>query len=144
MLLLSCEPLDEIQQEIAPGKTTLWERLGGETAVKKVVTEIILRAVEDPKVNFLRNKTIKFDPIKSEQQLVAWISDKTGGPIKYSGKDMKTAHAGMKITDDEFTALAAIIQDVLKKYKVSDDDLKAVMDAINATRKDIVEEKGKN
>ncbi len=151
------DALDEIQYEIAPGakpdpkdmkdtkKTTLWDRLGGETGVSKVVTDILAVAIEEPKVNFLRNGKYKLDGkgiADLRQKMVDMVSEATGGPLKYKGKDMKSAHAGMKITEQEFDALAEIVQTQLKKNKVADADVAELMKIIGATKKDIVEGKG--
>jgi len=156
--------LDEIQNEIAPNPlakslpkepkpepkpepklTTLWDRLGGEKGVQKVVDDLIALAIEDPKVNFLRGGTVKLDKkgVDSlKQKLVEMISETTGGPLKYTGKDMKTAHAGMKITSDEFDALATILAEVLKKNKVADADAAALLKIVGSTKPLMVEGKG--
>jgi hemoglobin len=153
------EALDEIQNEIAPGakadpkvdpkvepkNTTLWERLGEEKGVKKIVDDLLSLAIEDKGVNLLRDGKVKLDGAgvaRLKDGLVAFISEGTGGPIKYKGKDMKSAHAGMKITEKEFDALGAILVDVLKKNKVAQADIDDLMKAVAATKKDIVEGKG--
>jgi hemoglobin len=139
--------LDEIQNTIAPGakKTTLWDRLGGETNVRKIVKDLLIVAIEDPKVNFLRGGKVKLDAKgmqNLEQMLVELISVNTGGPLKYTGRDMKPAHAGMKITDSEFDAFLEVMGASLTKFKVADADLKELMAILASARKEIVE--GKN
>jgi hemoglobin len=123
---------------------TLWDRLGGEKGVTKVVDDVTALAAKDPKVNFTRNG--KFSPTPDDiaafkKSMVAWISSQAGGPIKYTGKSMKDAHKGMGITDAEFDALAADIRMTLDKDGVKADDAAAVLKAVEATRKDIVEKK---
>ncbi len=105
--------LDAIQNDIAPPKEAkkdkpLWERLGGETAVRKVVHEFVAAAANNNDVNFLRDGEVKIDAKgveHLEQMIVELVSVTTGGPLKYTGKDMKTVHKGMAITDKEFDAL---------------------------------------
>ena len=61
-------------------------------------------------MNFFRNGAVKLDADgvkRLEMHLVELVSATTGGPLKYEGRDMKRAHAGMMITDAEFDALAA-------------------------------------
>jgi hemoglobin len=153
--ILLREALDEIQHEIAPGskpdpkvevkKTTLWERLGGEKGVRKVIDDLVAAAIENPDVNLLRGGKVKLDAegvARFKQSLVDFISEATGGPLKYKGKDMKSAHAGMKITEKEFDALAKVLADVLDKNKVAKADADDLMKAVAATKKDIVEGKG--
>ncbi len=153
------EALDEIQYAIAPGakitpkvepktepKTTvLWDRLGGEDTVRKVVHDFLLHAIDDQKnINLLRDGKFKLDAkgvMRLEQLIIEMISSKTGGPLKYTGKDMKTAHAGMKITSDQFDATAAQFLKSLEKFKVPKADAEALMKIVEDTRADIVEVK---
>ncbi|MBA4067723.1 MAG: hypothetical protein C0501_29290 [Isosphaera sp.] len=141
------EALDEIQNEIAPnpgaaGKKSLWDRLGGEKAVRAVVHDFVLAAAEEPKVNFFRDGKYKPDAkavAQLEQYLVELVSAVSGGPLKYTGRDMKTSHAGMKITDAEFDAIAGVLVATLKKFNVPQAEADELLKAVASTRKDIVE-----
>lgn len=135
------ELLDMIRQEVKP-KKPLWDRLGGEPAVKAVIHDFVMAAAPDPKVNFFRNGHFKLDAAgveKLERLLVELVSAVTGGPLKYTGRDMKSTHAGMKITDAEFDALAGHLVATLKKYKVPEAELMELVGIVAGTRKDIVE-----
>jgi hemoglobin len=46
-----------------------------------------------------------------KQKLVDQICQGTGGPCTYTGKDMKTAHQGMGLTNADFDAL---VEDLVK------------------------------
>ena len=140
--------LDEIQNEIAPPKDgpkkALWDRLGGEAAVKAVVHDFVLAAAEDKKVNFTRDGKVKLDAKgveHLEKMLVEFVSSATGGPLKYTGKSMKESHKGMAITDDEFDALAGVLVATLKKYKVPQAEIDELVKIVASTRPDIVEKK---
>jgi hemoglobin len=127
-----------------PNANTLWDRLGGEANVRRVVDDFVAAAAPDPKVNFFRNG--KYTPDAAgvallKRRLVEFFSAATGGPLKYDGKDMKTVHAGMGITDAEFDALAGHIKAALEKNGAQPGDVKIVMTAVDGTRKDIVENK---
>jgi len=128
----------------APAAATkaLWERLGGGEEVKAIVHDFVAAAAKDPKVNFTRTGKYKLDDnavAGLEKLLVELISSATGGPLKYSGRDMKTVHAGMKITEAEFNAMAADLNNLLKKYKVGQQEIEDLMKVIESTKKDIVE-----
>ena len=128
-----------------PGTETLWDRLGGEANVAKVVDDFVNTAGKDPKVNFFRDPTVtpsKEQVAELKKSLVEFVSSATGGPLKYTGKSMKEAHKGMKITDAEFDALAADLKAALEKNGAKPDDVKAVLGAVEGTRKDIVEVPG--
>lgn len=122
----------------------LWDRLGGEPAVKAVVHDFVAKAASDPKVDFSRGGKFKLDDAavaNLEKLLVELISATTGGPLKYSGRDMKESHKGMGITDEQFGALGADLVEVLKEYKVPQKEIDELMGIIVTTKKDIVEAK---
>jgi hemoglobin len=130
--------------DIVDAKKPLWDRLGGEAAVKAVVHDFVLAAAPDPKVNFFRDGKYKLDDagvVKLEKLLVEMISSATGGPLKYTGRSMKESHAGMKITEAEFGALAGHLIATLKKFKVPQAELDELVAIVASTKGDIVETK---
>jgi hemoglobin len=145
------EALDECYSVIAKdlglvaAKKSLWDRLGGEAAVRAVVKDVLAAGAADPKVDFTRGGKYKITPegLKDlEQKLVELVSAVSGGPLTYTGRIMKEVHKGMGITDAQFDALAGHVAAALKKHNVAEADQKAVLAAIALTRGDIVEKKG--
>ena len=63
----------------------------------------------------------------------------TGGTCKYSGKDMKTTHNGMRISEKEFNIVAGHLVKTLKKFKVPKQETNELMGIIGSLKKDIVE-----
>ena len=138
------EALDMVRDAEGVAKKPLWDRLGGEKAVRAVVHDFVAAAAGDPKVNFLRDGAFKLDAKgveRLEQLLVELVSATTGGPLKYTGRDMKTAHKGMKITGAEFGALAGHLVATLKKFKVPQAEIDELIGIIATTKDDIVEKK---
>jgi len=128
------------QQKAA--EKSLYERLGGEPAITAVVEDFVGRAAADPKVNFFRDGKFKgLDVARLKRLLVAFISQATGGPQKYTGRDMKETHKGMKIDHWEFEALSADLAASLDKFKVPAKEKKELLAIVGTTRKDIVEVK---
>ncbi len=125
-------------------KRTLWDRLGGETGVTKIIDDTVNAAARDPKVDFFRHGKYKLDAegvAKMKREIVEQVSQATGGPLKYNGPDMKKVHKGMGITNQEFDALAGHLEKALEKNNVASQDVENVLGAINTYRKDIVEPK---
>jgi hemoglobin len=125
-------------------KTTLWERLGGEKNVRKVVEDFMALEHADPKVDFFRGgkrKMTEEQLAELKQKLVEFISQAAGGPLKYAGKSMKEAHKGMAITEAQFDALVVDLKTALDKNGVKPADRDAVLEAVATMRRDIVEEK---
>jgi hemoglobin len=127
-----------------PKPSTLWDRLGREKGVTQIVADLTAVAAKNPTVDLTRGgkfQLSKDDVAKFKKEMVDWVSDKTGGPFRYTGESMKKAHKGMGITDAQFDALVDDLKGVLAKNGVMGEDAHAVVDAVEATRKDIVEKK---
>jgi hemoglobin len=121
---------------------SLYERLGGEPALTAVVDDFTSRAAGNAKVNFLRTgKYAAMDIPKFKKHLVNLIASVTGGPQKYSGRDMKTTHKGMGISDPEFDAIAEDLAASLDKFKVPAKEKGELLKIVASTRSDIVEVK---
>lgn len=136
------EPIQNPEPIKIPTKSvTLWDRLGGEEGVAKVVEEVLDAAVADPKVNFLRDGKLKLDePARDglKKKIVEQISSATGGPYRYKGKTMKATHAGMGITEDQFDAFSDHFKKALARNGAKPDDVELVLAFIGGTRRDIV------
>jgi hemoglobin len=124
---------------------SLYDRLGGQPAVTKVVDSFVARAAPDPNVNFTRKGIpgAEWDPTPEnvahlKQGLVDFITVATGGPNNYKGKSMKEAHKNMQITDAQFNAIAGDLKAALDDNKVPANLQKELLDIVGTTRKDIV------
>jgi hemoglobin len=144
--------MDKIREEINPKSkkteppvaTTLWDRLGGEKTVVKVVDDFVAAAAANPEVNFSRGGKYKLTDEQVadlKKKLVDLISENSGGPRKYTGKKMKDVHKGMGISDAEFDACAGDLKAALEKNGAKPEDVSAVLRAVGMMRRDIVEAK---
>jgi truncated hemoglobin YjbI len=135
--------LDDVRAKVTTAAPKpLWTRLGGEPAVKAVIHDFVQKAASDPKVDFTRGGKFPIDAAgvaHLEELLVQLVSAVTGGPLKYTGRDMKSSHAGMGITDAQFTALAVDLIEVLQSYNVQKKEIDELVGIIATTKKDIVE-----
>ena len=141
-----CEMFDSSSKgDSASSTSSLYDRLGGAPAIRAVVDDFVARAAENPRVNFFRKgqsrewRPSDADVATFKTRLAQFIGMATGGPEKYEGKDMKTAHTGMKVTNDEFNALAADLSASLNKLGVPVKEQAELLAIVETTRKDIVE-----
>ena len=125
----------------AAGNDTLYKSLGGKKAIVAVVDDFVGRVAGDNRINSFFKATAS-DPkrlAKFKKNLVDQICEAAGGPCKYTGKDMKTAHAGMGISGDDFDALVQDLVAALDKFSVKDGDKQALLGVLGPMKKDIVE-----
>lgn len=125
----------------APKDKTLYDRLGGKKAITAVVDEFVGRVAADTRINGFFKATAA-DPArlaKFKENLVDQICQASGGPCKYKGKDMKTAHAGMGISTADFNALVEDLVGALDKFKVAEADKNQLLGVLGPMKSDIVE-----
>ncbi len=144
-LFIGCKSSDSKPAPAPVATKSLYERLGGEPAVKAVIDDFVARAAANPAVDFTRKGNVREWNASPENvamlktRLVDLVGSLTGGPQKYLGRDMKSAHAGMKITAAQFNALAGDLAATLDKFKVPAKDKAELLAIVASTQKDIVE-----
>jgi len=117
---------------------TLYKRLGGREGIALVVGDFVTNMGGDSRVN-ARFKDMKGPEIeKLKSNLADQICDATGGPCSYLGRDMKTTHKGMKITDSEWNATVENLVKALDKNKVDPKDKTELLGVLAPMKADIV------
>lgn len=119
----------------APRK--LFERLGGKGAIEAVIDDFLGRVAGDELIN--SGFAVGHVP-RLRQRLVELVCAASGGPCTYSGRDMTTVHAGMKITGAQFDALVGHLVASLDKFKVPAGEKGELLGLLGPMRSSIVEE----
>src|SRR3990167_6005301 len=97
---------------------SLYKRLGGRDGIALVVDDFVASLVADARVN-ARFKGMQVPAVfKLKSNLSDQICDATGGPCSYLGRDMKTTHKGMKVSDAEWNATVENLGKALDKHRV--------------------------
>jgi len=115
---------------------SLYERLGGKEAITAVVDDFVGRVAADKRINgFFAKANVP----RLKMMLVDQICEATGGPCKYTGRDMKNTHQGMGITNADFDALVGDLVASLDKFKVGEREQQELLAALGPMRKNIVQ-----
>ena len=77
------------------------------------------------------------------QLLVNFICHVAGGPMVYTGRDMRTSHKGMRIDEQDWNAMLGHLHATLDHFGFSEDLREAVVNLIASTKAEIVEEQRK-
>ena len=115
---------------------SLYERLGGIDAVTAVVGDFRDRVARDERIN---GKFARTDLGRLTKMLIDQVCEATGGPCKYTGRSMKEAHAGMKVTTGEFGALVDDLVATLNHFKVGKGEQDELLGVLGPLMPDIVE-----
>lgn len=92
------------------------------------INSFFAKTASDPE----RLKTFKMN-------LVNQICEASGGPCKYTGKDMKSAHMGMGVRGSDFNALVEDLVWALDKLHVGKTEKNELLGALGPMKGDIVE-----
>ena len=127
----------------ALSQKSLYDRLGGKTAIVAVVDDFVANCAADARINkfFTATAADKNRLAAFKNKLVDQICEAAGGPCKYTGRDMKTAHAGMGIGNAEFNALVEDLTKSLNKFKVAKAEQDQLLGVLGPMRAQIVQKK---
>jgi hemoglobin len=129
LLLAACQGMMPMQQK------SLYERLGGKDAITAVVDDFVGNVAADNRINkFFARTNIP----NLKRNLVDQICQATGGPCTYTGRDIRTAHKGMGITDADFNALVEDLQKSLNKFKVPEKEQGELLGILGPLKPQIV------
>ena len=120
---------------------SLYERLGGAYPIAVVVDDFIDRLAVNETLNAnpaieAARKRVPLPGLKFH--VTSLVCQVTGGPCKYTGRDMKTAHAHLHITQREWDAMVADFRKTLNKFKVPVREQEELIQIVGSTKKDIV------
>lgn len=96
---------------------SLFEQLGGDAAVDAAVDIFYRKVLGDDRISHFFD-TVDMDAQRAKQK--AFLTVAFGGPNKYSGKDMRSAHAKMHLTETHFDAVMEHLGATLKELNVPD------------------------
>jgi hemoglobin len=144
-LVLGFAPLSALSSLAAPlppaqmaSQDSLYKRLGGYDALAAVTDDFITRLATDPKLGRFFVGLSTDSKIKVRQHVVDFLCQATGGPCKYIGRDMVTAHTGLGITEDDWTITVQHLSETLNKFKVPAREQQDVVNAIAPLKSQIV------
>jgi len=115
---------------------SLYERLGGMESIAAVVEDFRDRVAKDDRIN---RKFAKTDLVRLRKMLIDQVCEAAGGPCKYTGRSMKEAHDGMRVTSGEFDALVQDLVATLNHFKVGKTEQDEILGVLGPLKTDIVE-----
>jgi hemoglobin len=115
---------------------SLYERLGGIDSITAVVEHFRDRVAGDARINLKFDRT---DLRRLTKMLIDQVCEATGGRCTYTGRSMKDAHAGMKVTTGEFNALVDDLVAALNHFKVGKIEQDELLGVLGPLKPEIVE-----
>jgi hemoglobin len=118
---------------------SLYERLGGYDGITTFANDLLPRLQGDSQLGrFWKNRGD--DGIAREKQLlVDFLSASAGGPMYYTGRDMKLSHKGMKISESDWSIFLRHAGATMSALKVPKQECDEIVAFVQGLKKDIVE-----
>ncbi|WP_089698036.1 group I truncated hemoglobin [Halogranum gelatinilyticum] len=110
---------------------TVYNEIGGQAAVEAVVDDFYDRVLSDDQlVHFFDDQ----DMAELRAHQVQFISAVAGGPVDYTGDDMREAHEHLDISESDFAAVAEHLEAALRANGVDDDNVEAILSEVAALK----------
>jgi hemoglobin len=116
-------------------KPSLYEQLGGMANIEAVVGNFYGRILADESLQPMF-ANIDMDHLRRHQ--TRFLSFALGGPNQYTGRNMRRAHEGLGITEEQFNAVAGHLVDALATFDVPADLIDEVIGHVATLKGDVV------
>ena len=118
---------------------SLYERLGGYDGLTAFANDLLPRLQTDSQLGrFWKNRGD--DGLAREKQLlVDYLCSCAGGPMYYTGRDMKLSHKGMKISEADWSIFLRHAGATMSTLKVPKQECDEIVAFVQGLKKDIVE-----
>ncbi|HMJ47535.1 MAG TPA: group 1 truncated hemoglobin [Ferruginibacter sp.] len=117
---------------------TLYKRIGGYDAIVAVTNDFVGRLVTNKDLSRFFVGMSDDSKIKVSSHIINLVCKVTGGSCPYTGRDMKTVHTGLHITENDWTIMAGLFSETLNKFNVPKKEQDELFTIVGSVKKDIV------
>jgi len=117
---------------------SLYERIGGEAAVDAAIPVFYKKILADERINHFFKDT-EMPRLMSHQKM--FLTMALGGSNRYSGRGMRSAHAGLVtqgLNDSHFNAVAENLVSTLQELGVQKTEIDEIVAIVETTRADVL------
>jgi hemoglobin len=118
---------------------SLYKRLGGYDAIAAVTEDFIGRLATDKKLGRFFVGLSNDSKARVAQHVKDQLCAATGGPCTYTGRDMKTSHKGLGISEEDWDIAVKHLGATLNRFKVGQKEQQDLSAALMTLKADIVE-----
>ena len=119
---------------------TLYERLGGYEGIVTFVDDLLPRLEADSQLGRFWQHRGDDGVARERQLLIDYLCSNAGGPMYYTGRDMKLSHKGMNISESDWSIFMDHAANTMKALKVPEQECNEIAAFVTSLKADIVEE----
>jgi len=124
---------------MANAERSLYQRLGGYDVIAAFMTDYVNRMRADPRFARFGGGRSTDKKMRDNQLGIDYMCKVTGGPMYYLGRDLKTSHSGLNITEDEWNANMRYMAAALEAHKIPQRERAEVLALVEGMKREIVE-----
>ena len=114
---------------------SLYEKIGGKAAVEKAVDIFYDKVLADNRImHFFQSVDMK----KQRAKQKAFLIYAFGGPNRYEGRDLRTAHQSMKLNEIHFDAVCQHLVATLDELGVGSAEIDQVVEIALSVKADVL------
>ena len=118
---------------------SLYHRLGGYDAIAAATDDLLARLQGDPQLRDYWKGASNDNQRKARQQIVDFMVEASGGPAYYTGRDMKTSHDGMHISESDWAVFMRHSAAMLDHFGVPEREKEDVLAFFASLEAEVVE-----
>ena len=118
---------------------SLYQRLGGYDAVAAATDDLLGRLQADPQLRDYWKGASHDNRRRARQLIVDFLVEAAGGPAFYTGRDMKTSHAGMGISQADWDIFLGHTRAMLNHLGVGERERDEVLGFLASLKADVVD-----
>ena len=105
-------------------ETPLYERLGGYDRILELTTEIVRLHGINPDI---KRTMVHVDPANLAKHVADFMAAGTGGSAKYTGRDLPSSHAHLKLSNADFLAAGSDVIKAMTTLKYGQEEIDEVV-----------------
>ena len=118
---------------------SLYDRLGGYDGIATFAGDLLPRLQSDSQLGRFWKHRGADGVAREKQLLIDFISSSAGGPLLYTGRDMKTSHGGMNISESDWNVFLGHAGATLEALEIPQTECDDVVAFVLTLKDDIVD-----
>ena len=121
--------------------SSLYARLGGYDRLVRVLDGVSGRLMRDEALQLFFRGHNETSKKQLKERFIDFVCERAGGPVLYTGVDLKAAHEGLRISGEDFQRLRVAVRESARIQKFSADEIDALVEFIDQFEKEVVEKR---
>jgi len=125
----------ELERNEVLNRSSLYEKLGGEKSIELLVEKLNQKLANDPTLGPMHKNV---DWAKLQNHRKQFFTKLFGNLDVYQGKDLRSAHSDLNLTEEHFTIFEKHFKDVLGEMGFTEEPIKQALTLLETTKRQVL------